>query len=76
MRHEIFGSSDESENSSRVSNRSRTHSYDASEKHEDFSHRDDTDDSSRSHRSRSNTSDSGDRGAIVHVGTTNEEHDR
>ena len=75
MRHEIFGSSDESENSSRVSNRSRTHSYDASEKHEDFSHRDDTDDSSRSHRSRSNPSGCGDRSTSIYVGTTQEEQD-
>ncbi|CAI5733700.1 unnamed protein product [Peronospora destructor] len=57
------GSSDESEYSSRGSNRSRSNSYDASAQHEDVSRRDDADDSSRSHRSRSNPSDCGDRSA-------------
>ena len=72
----MFGSSDESDHSPRRSNRSLSHSYEASAKHEGVCRHNDADDSSRSHRSRSNTSDSGDRGAIVHVGTTNEEHDR
>ena len=75
LRREMFGSSDESELSSRGSNRSRYHSYDASAKHEDISHRD-ADDSSRSHRSRSNTSYCGNRSASISVGTTQEEQDR
>ena len=76
LRREMFGSSDESEHSSRGSNRSRSHSYDASAKHEDVSRHDDVDESSRGHRSRSDTSYCGDRSARTHVGTTQEEKDR
>ena len=76
MRHEMFGSSDESEDPSRGSNRSRSHSYDVSAKQEDISRHDDINDSSRSHRSRSNPSDCGDRSASTYVGTTQEEQDR
>ena len=76
LRHEMFGSSDESEHSSRGSNRSRSHSYDASAKHDDVSRHDDVDDSSRSHRSCSNTIYCGDRSASFSVGTTQEEQVR
>ena len=54
----------------------RSHSYDASAKHDDFGHHDDVDDFSRSHRSRSSPSDVGARSAITYVGTTQEEQDR
>ena len=76
--HEMFGSSDESINSSPGSNRSRSYSYDASVQHEDLRPHADIDDSSRSHRShnRSNTRYCSDRGASSYVGTTQEEQNR
>ena len=76
LHHDIFGSSDESEHSSRGSNRSRSHSCDASAQHHDVDRQDDVDDSSRSHRNRSNFSDCGDCSAVIYVGTAQEEQDR
>ena len=72
LRHEMFGSSEESKNSSPGSNRSRSYSYEESAAHEDVSPHVDVDESSRSHRSysRSNTRYCGDRGASSYVGTT------
>ena len=57
LRHDMFGSPDESKNASPESNRSRSYSYEASAVLEDVSPHEDVDDSSRSHRShsRSNT---------------------
>ena len=74
LRHELFGSSDESEGLSRGSSQSHLHSVSANDKHDDAGHRDDVVDSSRSHRSRSNLSVCGDRS--VHRDTTQEEQDR
>ena len=71
--HEIFDSFEESEHLSRGSNRSRSHSYDASAQHEDVSHPDDVDDSSRSHRSRSNASDCRNCSANLYFDTAQEE---
>ena len=76
MRHEMFGSSDESDHSPRESKPSRSLLYDTSAKHEEFNHNADADDSSRSHHSRKNPSDCGDRGAIISVGNAQEEQDR
>ena len=73
LRHELFGSSDESEGLSRGSSQSHLHSVSANDKHDDAGHRDDVVDSSRSHRSRSNLSVCGDRS--VHRDTTQEEQD-
>ena len=75
LRHEMFGSSDEAEYSSRVSKRLSSHSYDAKSKHDDVTHHDDADDTSRSHRSRNSTSYCGDRSASTYVGTTQEDQD-
>ena len=75
LHYEMFGSSDESEDSSLGSNRSHLHSCDAGGKHDDIHHRDEVDDSPRSHCSRSNPSDCGDRSAGT-AGTTQEELDR
>ena len=72
----MLSSSDESGDSSRGSSRSHSHLYDASEKHEYVSHRDDIYDASRSNSSRSNRSDCGDCGASTNVDTTQEERDR
>ena len=69
LRHELFGSSEESNGSSRGSSRAHTQSVDASE-YDDASHCDDVNDYSRSHCSRSNRSDCGDRS--VHRDTTQE----
>ena len=78
LRHKMFGSSDESENSSPGSKRSRSHSYKAILKHDDVSPLEDVAESSRSHRihSRSNTRYRGARGARSYVGTAQEEQDR
>ena len=72
MRHEMSGSSDESDHSSREQKPSRSLMYDASAKHEDVNYNADADDSSRSHHSRNNPSDCGDRGAIISVGNAQE----
>ena len=78
LRHELFGSSDESKISSSTSNRLHSYSYEESAKHEDVSQHEDVDDSSRSHRSHSryNNRCCDDRGASAYVGTTKEEQDR
>ena len=78
LRHELFGSSDESKYSSPGSKRSRSYSNEASAKHEDVSRHEDVDEYSPSHRSHShiNIRYRDDRGAISSVGTTQEETDR
>ena len=76
FRHEMFGSSDESEHSQPGSERSRSRSQDASTKHEDTSRHGGDNDSSRGRRSRSNSSNCRDRSASTRVGTTQEEKDR
>ena len=74
LRHELFGSSDDSDDLLRVSSRSHSHSCDANDKHDEAGHCDDVDDSMRSHRSRGNTSDCG--GRSVHRDTTQEGQSR
>ena len=75
LRHELFDSFDKSECSSRGSNQSRSHSFNASAKHKNVSHRDYADNPSGIHRSRSNPSDCGDRSAGTYVDTAQEEQD-
>ena len=70
LRRELFGSSDEFENSSPGSNRSRSYSDEASAQQKDVSPYVDVDDSVRSHRSHSRDSGAG------YLGTTQEEQDR
>ena len=78
LRRKMFGSSDESENMSPGSNRSRSTSYEASVEHEEVRLHESIDDSVRIHRShsRSDTGYRGDRGASSHVGIAQEEQDR
>ena len=73
LHRELFGSSDESMESSPESSQSHSHSFDASKKQDDLHRPGDVDDTSRSHCSRSNLSDRGDRS--VHGHTTQEEQD-
>ena len=70
LRHELFGSSDEFENSSPGSNISLSYSYEASVQQKDVSPHVGVDDSVRSHFCHSR--DSG----ASYVGTTQEEQDR
>ena len=74
MHGELFGSSDESIDSSPGSSRSHSHSFDASEKQDDANRPDDVDDFSRSLRCRSNLSECGDRS--VHRDTARDKQDR